>query len=105
MVPESMPEQETGSDKVQAVTTSPANSKPIDQKETDFVIAEVRKQLEPNPETEVTELKIDPDYKGPDGSYLVNVVLDAHGRKLMLGVVVSVQHNPEGLHTKMDYID
>ena len=75
------------------------------QKETDFVIAEVRKLLESNPETEVVELAIDPDYKGAAGTYLVNVVLDAHGRKLTLGVIVSVPHRVENLQTTMAFID
>jgi hypothetical protein len=35
----------------------------------------------------------------------VNVVLDTHGRKIMLGVVVSVQHNSEGRQATMGYID
>jgi hypothetical protein len=105
MVQDSMPEQESDAGGVQVGTTALVNSNPIDQKETDFVLAEVRKQLEPNPETAVVELKLDPDYKGADGSYLVNVVLDTHGRKIMLGVVVSVQHNSEGRQATMGYID
>jgi hypothetical protein len=71
----------------------------------DFVLAEVRKHLDPNPETEIVELKIDPDYRGVEGVYLVNVVLDAHGLKLMVGVMVSVAQTPHGMKATLGYID
>jgi len=82
-----------------------ADFKTTCQKERDFAMAEVRKVLEPNPETEVVDLSIDPDYKGADGVYLVNVVLDAHGLKLWLGVLVSVKHPAENYQATMSFID
>jgi hypothetical protein len=82
-----------------------AEEKPAAAKIIDFVLAEVRKRLDPNPETEIVELKIDPDFHGADGTYLVNAVLDARGRKLTVGVMVSVEHTPEGMKTTMGYVD
>lgn len=71
----------------------------------DFVLAEVRKQLDPNPETEIVELKIDPDFQGAEDTYLVNAVLDARGRKLSVGVMVSVAKTPEGMKASFAYVD
>ncbi|MFT3869866.1 MAG: hypothetical protein QM715_15560 [Nibricoccus sp.] len=70
----------------------------------DFVLAEVRKRLEPNPETEIVELKIDPDYHGAKDTYLVNAVLDAHGRTLTVGVLVTVRQTNDRLQADVGYI-
>ena len=96
--------------KVEAVEPGPGASTmaapAVDkQKEIDFVLAEVRKQLEPNPETEVVQLSIDPDYRVTASTYLVNTVLDAHGREITLGVMVSVRHKAEGMQATFSYID
>jgi hypothetical protein len=71
----------------------------------DFVLAEVRRRLDPNPDTEIVELKIDPDYRGAKETYLVNAVLDAHGRKLTVGVMVSLKQTSGGLQVTMGYVD
>jgi hypothetical protein len=86
-------------------STGLPKAKSGDKKQIDFVLAEVRKQLEPNPETEIVDLTIDPDYKGAADTYLVNVVLDAHGRKLTLGVMVTVQQNAKGPQALLGFID
>lgn len=71
----------------------------------DFVLAEVRKRLDPNPETEIVELTIDPNYRGAKETYLVNAVLDAHGRKLSVGVMVKVKYTADGLQATLGYVD
>lgn len=71
----------------------------------DFVLAEVRRRLDPNPDTEIVELKVDPDFRGSEDTYLVNAVLDAHGRKLTVGVVVTVSKTPEGMKASVSYMD
>jgi len=71
----------------------------------EFVLAEVRKRLDPNPETEIVELTIDPDYHGAKETYLVNAVLDAHGRKLSVGVMVSVKYTSDGPQATLGYVD
>ena len=80
-------------------------SKHRDKKEVDFVLAEVRKLLEPNPETEVAELSIDPDYVGAGETYLVNVVLDTHEQKLLLGVLVTLHPVADGWETTIGFVD
>lgn len=76
-----------------------------ERKIVDFVLCEVRRELDPNPETEIVELMIDPDYRGANETYLVNVVLDAHGRRLSVGVVVAVKRTSNGLQAKLEYLD
>jgi hypothetical protein len=74
-------------------------------KEAEFVLSEVRKLLDPNPETEIVDLKIDPEYRGSQNIDLVNAVLDAKGRKLTVGVIVAVTRTPSGLKATIGYID
>lgn len=90
---------------VHPLATVQTKSKTTCQKERDFALAEVRKVLEPNPQTEVIDLTIDPDYKGAEGEYLVNVVLDEHGFRLSLGVLVSVRHKAESFQAMIDFLD
>jgi hypothetical protein len=102
---ESGPNMESDSGEVHPVTAVQAMSKTACQKERDFAMAEVHRLLDPNPQTEVVDLTIDPDYKGAAGEYLVNVVLDAHGLKLSVGVIVSVQHSAESYQATLNFID
>jgi hypothetical protein len=76
-----------------------------DTKKVDFVLAEVRKVLEPNPESQVIELSIDPDYVGAEDSYLVNVVIEAHEQKLLLGVLVTLRSGENGWETTFGFVD
>lgn len=103
------PQSDGGYDLAFADTELGASAKVDDAtdstKAVDFVLAEVRKRLDPNPETEILELKIDPDYRGAKETYLVNAVLDAHGRKLTLGIMVSLKQMPRGLQVTMGYVD
>lgn len=85
-----------------AIAKADANSD--SSKISEFVLAEVRRRLDPNPETEIVELKIDPDYRGGKDTYLVNAVLDAHGRTLLVGVLVTVRQTNEGLQAAVGYI-
>ena len=80
-------------------------TKRVDTNKTDFVLTEVRKTLEPNPETEVVELAIDPDYSSDENRFLVNVVIDVHGNKLMIGVMVALHPVANGWEASMGYVD
>ena len=76
-----------------------------DKKEADFVLAEVSKLLENNPKSQVAELSIDPDYVSKEDTYLVNVVMEAHEQKLLLGVLITLHPTVNGWKTTIGFID
>jgi len=80
-------------------------SRHLDKKKVDFVLAEVRKLLETNPESQVAELSIDRGYAGAEDSYLVNVVMEAHEQKLLLGVLVTLRSGENGWETTFGFVD
>ena len=80
-------------------------SRHLDKKKVDFVLAEVRKLLETNPESQVAELSVDPGYAGAEDSYLVNVVMEAHEQKLLLGVLVTLRSGENGWETTFGFVD
>jgi len=100
---ETTPNQQN--DVIADTSTQSKAAQTTELKDVDFVLAEVRKQLEPNPATEIVDLSIDPDYRGASDTFLVNAVLDDHGRKLTLGVMVTVHRNAEGQQASLGYID
>jgi len=75
------------------------------QKETDFVLAEVRKLLESNPGSQIAELSLDPDYDGEEDTFLVNVVLEAHECRFTVGVMVKLHPIANGWETSLGYVD
>ena len=77
----------------------------IDQKKIDFVLAEVRKHLETNRQSQVTGLSVDPDYRSGDDTYLVSVLLEAHELKCTLGVLVTLHPVVNGWKATMGFID
>ncbi|MFT3782653.1 MAG: hypothetical protein QM790_11615 [Nibricoccus sp.] len=87
------------------VATAPANVPVGDKKEVEFVLAEVRKQLEPNPATAVVEIAIDPEYRQGEHDYLVSAVLDSGGRKIYIGVMVRVEGKDEHMKASLAYLD
>jgi hypothetical protein len=103
-VTQTSPQNHDRKEMSQAVT---AEGVPIhgSQKEIEFVLAEVRKTLDSNPYTEVVELLVDPDYHGVDGAYLVNVILNAQGRKILVGVIVTLRPVANQWETTMEFVD
>ena len=70
-----------------------------------FVLAEVRKRIETNPKNQVTELLVDPDFRGEDDIYLVNVLLTTEELKYTLGAVVTLRPAANGWVATVGFVD
>jgi hypothetical protein len=83
----------------------PDKWQPKDPEKVAFVLAEVRKQLETNPKNQIAELSVDPDFRGNDDVYLVNVILTAYELQYSLGAVVKLRPAASGWATTVAFVD
>ncbi len=77
----------------------------LEAKVREFALSEAQRALSANSAVKILRMTLDPDYRGSGESVLVNAEVEANGNLAQVGVVVRIEHTPEGMKAMLAYID